>query len=179
MKTLWLAALLAVLLGTSAWSVARFNTAYAQSSKIEMPKNSELKDSLGSSKWNVQTYKDEENFENYIVVNGTPIYKESLSSSLFFGRKVVTRQNNADVFLIAENSGGAACPVTYRFLTIYDDGKTKLSDSFGTCSDLAQVSVYPPDDWNKPDILEVILPDERMKSHRYRWDNGNVMEIKK
>lgn len=48
---------------------------------------------------------------------------------------------DSDIVLVMNNSGGTACPAQYFFVTLSAANNSRLSPEFGTCSDLAEVSL--------------------------------------
>lgn len=60
---------------------------------------------------------------------------------------------NGYALLVMNNSGGTACPVQYRFV-ILNSGGYKVSNEFGTCSDLAKAAVLN-------DLPAVTMPELR------------------
>ncbi len=77
------------------------------------------------------------------------------------------------VVLLMSLSGGTACPGYHYFVTITPQGNTKLSNFFGTCSDLVKseqngqkIIITMPDMGGAGDVM-------------YIYENGNVIEAKK
>ncbi len=109
---------------------------------------------------------------------------------LFKGRRVLpgVQANNslafvahhelgkADVVLL-QNTGGSACPATYRFITLTAGGIT-ASPEFGTCSDL----IYPTSDGQATITVAMpafVGPDGGKAPRRkvvYRYQAGQVTE---
>jgi len=72
-----------------------------------------------------------------ILLNGRTIWKEE--DAFGIGMQKLFKLTDEDVALIGVNSGGTACPMLYRFLTVKKDGKYVLSKQFGSCSDQPQI----------------------------------------
>lgn len=65
-----------------------------------------------------------------------PVSDENMSVSI--DKKFTTSEG--DVILLAESTGGNACPATYIFVKINKSGQVNYTPSFGTCSDLIKVN---------------------------------------
>jgi hypothetical protein len=75
--------------------------------------------------------------DNVLLFNGKPVKPEVQgNNSLSFVEKF--QLGNTDVVLVQDN-GGSACPAQYHFVTVAASG-IRVSPSFGSCSDLAEVS---------------------------------------
>lgn len=72
-----------------------------------------------------------------MYVNGTKMVSDMSGTTPSFAQE--WQREGRDIYLIAVGSGGTACPAEYRFLTV-ERGKLTLSDEFGNCSDIPEVS---------------------------------------
>lgn len=82
------------------------------------------------------------------------------------------RDRVGDVVLISMASGGSACPAMYAWLDTRP-GMIRLTQAFGTCSDLAEVS------WDSEAVivtLPSLVPGEG--SVAFRWDGKAVTQTK-
>lgn len=94
-----------------------------------------------------------------------------------------------EIILVAENSGGTACPTTYRIIQLNDHSTFSASGDFGTCSDyysahieqdalvVRMPSYFNPThlrDLSDREAHEVIQTDEYL----YKWANSKLVEIK-
>lgn len=71
---------------------------------------------------------------------------------------------NRQIVLVAEYSGGTACPATYFFVEVGSDALPRLSSDFGTCSDLPEISM-------DGQAIVVTMPGQEGDT-RYRYAAG-------
>lgn len=106
--------------------------------------------------------------DNVLLINGKktqPIVQGDYS--LYFEKQV----SNGDKVgvLVANNTGGSACPVQFRWVVL-GQGSVNVSPEFGTCSDLAKVSV-------KDNIFIVELPKYgTSRKKTYFFDGSKIIE---
>jgi hypothetical protein len=78
----------------------------------------------------------------------------------------------AKLILLGLGTGGSGCPGFFRVLEIKPDGKTILTDKFGTCSDLFETT-YRDGAW------EIAIPpltgDPRLRE-RWQYRDGTLTQ---
>jgi hypothetical protein len=99
---------------------------------------------------------------------------------LSLGTETVLSDGGIDYVIIAQNSGGTACPVEFVILRLEAKKKPVLSEGFGTCSDIAKARVesgnvivesmpYFP---NPDEISEKELRSAKKVKVVFTWANG-------
>ncbi len=73
------------------------------------------------------------------------------------------------VILLETSSGGRACPATYFFIEFTPIGSSKMTDEFGTCSDIPVLKT------DGAAIIVTMPSNDGDKSYRYA--NGTVTEL--
>lgn len=73
-------------------------------------------------------------------------------------------------FLVMNNLGGTACPALYRFVILNSSGY-KVSNEFGTCSDLAKPFI-------RDNLPSVAMPELRTGGQKtYTFDGASIKEV--
>lgn len=100
--------------------------------------------------------------------------------AITFNGKVISEPSNilsletyfivgdSDVILAADHSGGTACPAEYFFVTINQNNTVRLSEKFGTCSDMAESS-------QTGDTITVSMPGANRR-HMFTFRSGILDE---
>ena len=87
-----------------------------------------------------------------------------------------------DYLIVAANSGGIACPTQFVIVEVYKSGQHKVTEEFGSCSDLTKarlindrVVIEMPSYSAHPDLLskKELRRRERTKEV-YTWSNGKL-----
>lgn len=113
--------------------------------------------------------------ERNIFLNGKKIPSATTPYDLEESVERVFQFEEKDVFLITSSFGGAACPATFRFITVSPHGATSTED-FGTCSDILEIE-------NSGSVITVKMPvfnseKEEYESFSYHVEKGLLTSSK-
>lgn len=123
----------------------------------------------------VKELEDDNPHSGKIFINNQLIYDNEDADKLYFKHIEPVQINGMPGWeaVLQTSSGGTACPAMYRFISITAEPRAYVSESFGTCSDLDEISstgAYP----------QVTMPDYNGSRGKltYRLENGKVIESK-
>ncbi len=110
-------------------------------------------------------------YDEKLTLNGKIVYDNPEMQGLSLEASFLNTPQESDIYLLQTTTGGNACPAYYRFVTIEKSGKAVLSDSFGTCSDLYEVSYTSKE-------LRVSIPRmQESGTATYLYVKGKVKEL--
>lgn len=117
------------------------------------------------TKQGVLSVKKEGDFS--ILSIGEKVIKKEETFGFSIEKKITT--DSREIFLVMNNSGGAACPVQFFFVEIAENSRAIASEEFGTCTDIVEASV-------KDGIILVSMSYANGKKTKYSLKNNKVTE---
>lgn len=133
------------------------------------------------SRFGVIDIKDNDEGRHKLLLNGEEIFQYE-GQSIEIAR--VLNGSGRDYLIVSNYSGGIACPVQLVIVEIYKSGGHKVSEEFGTCTDLFKVRLVNdrvivempqytahPDNFTKKELRQ----RDRTKVV-YTWYKGKLSE---
>lgn len=129
----------------------------------------------------IEIKNDDDQLRHKLLLNDKEIFQYE-GQSIEIAR--VLNGSDRDYLMVSNYSGGIACPVQLVIVEIYKSGRHKISEGFGTCTDLfkvrlaqGRVIVEMPQYTAHPDVFSRKELRRRQRTKVvYTWYKGKLSE---